>query len=429
MARKGRSVRVEQATVIVVGGGPGGSSTAHYLAKNGIDVLILEKATYPRDKTCGDGLTPRTVVELVRMGLPMREDEGWVRNYGIRGSGAGNFVEVPWPKLASQPNYGSGRRREVIDEELVRHAQASGARLMEGVTVTGAIRDGAGRVVGVTARENASKEEFEVHGQFVVDAGGVSARLATSIGREKDPKRPMGVAVRAYFRSPLATTTFMESQLELWAGKPGESEQLPGYAWIFAVGDGLVNVGLGSLSSTATPTGIDYRKVFNTWLENTPPEWELTPENQVGKVKSAALPMAFNRQPLYADGLALVGDAGGMVSPFNGEGIAYALAAGRVVADYLAQALVRDSAAERDAVMAGYVEDMRGELGGYYTLGRVFAWLIEKPAIMHACVKYGLPRKTLMKLVMKLLSDAYDRRGGDWMDRLITLATKVVPRA
>lgn len=423
-------MRIEQATVVVVGGGPGGASTAHYLAKNGIDVLVVEKAIFPRDKTCGDGLTPRTVVELVRMGMAMREEDGWVRNYGIRGAGAGNVVEVPWPILASQPNYGSGRRREVLDEELIRHAQASGARLLEGVTVTGAIRDGKGRVVGVTARESAgAKEECEIHADFVVDAGGVSARLATSVGREKDPKRPMGVAVRAYFRSPLATTTLMESQLELWAGKPGKSEQLPGYAWIFPVGEGLVNVGLGSLSSTAAPTGIDYRKVFKTWLENTPAEWELTEENQVGKIKSAALPMAFNRQPLYADGLALVGDAGGMVSPFNGEGIAYALASGRVVADYLTQALVRTNDRERDAVMEGYVETMRNELGGYYTLGRAFAWLIEKPAIMRACVKYGLPRKTLMKLVMKLLSDAYDRRGGDWMDRVITAATKVVPRA
>lgn len=198
---------------------------------------------------------------------------------------------------------------------------------------------------------------------------------------------------------------------------------------MFAVGDGLVNVGLGSLSSTAQPTGVDYRKVFAKWIANTPPEWELTPENQVGRLRGAALPMAFNRKPHYADGLALVGDAGGMVSPFNGEGIAYALTSGRLVADFLAQALVRSTIGAQDRVMAQYPKELRAELGGYYTLGRVFASLIERPEIMHLCVKYGLPRPTLMKLVMKLLSDSYDRRDGDWMDKVITSLTKVVPKA
>ena len=139
--------------------------------------------------------------------------------------------------------------------------------------------------------------------------------------------------------------------------------------------------------------------------------------------------MAFNRKPHYENGLALVGDAGGMVSPFNGEGIAYALASGRLLADFIGQALLRPTLGQQDRAMAQYPEELRLELGGYYTLGRIFAALIERPEIMHICVKYGLPRPTLMTLVMKLLSDAYDRRGGDWMDRLITSLTKVVPKA
>ena len=121
--------------------------------------------------------------------------------------------------------------------------------------------------------------------------------------------------------------------------------------------------------------------------------------------------------------------AGGMVSPFNGEGIAYALASGRIAADYLTQALIRPTLGEQDRVMAEYAKDLRDELGGYYTLGRVFATLIERPQVMHVCVKYGLPRPTLMRLVMKLLSDSYDHRDGDWMDKLITALTKAVPRA
>lgn len=424
---------VDHADVIVVGAGPAGSASAHYLAKNGVDVLVLEKATFPRDKICGDGLTPRAVAELIRMAFPIREEDGWVRNYGIRAYGAGHEIEVPWPDLASMPNYGTARKRETFDEELMRHAQKTGARLREGVTVIGpVVHEPSGRVIGVRARNTAdgSKgDEFQISARFVIDAGGVAARMAIAMGREKDMQRPMGVAVRTYFESPLANTDMMESQLELWSGKANESELLPGYGWMFAVGDGLVNVGLGSLSSTAKPTGVDYKKVFNTWIANTPPEWELTPENQRGPVRGAALPMAFNRKPHYERGLALVGDSGGMVSPFNGEGIAYALAAGRIVADYISQALARPTLGEQDRVMGEYPKELRDELGGYYTLGRVFASLIEKPEIMHICVKYGLPRPTLMQLVMKLLSDSYDRRDGDWMDKLITSLTKVVPKA
>ncbi len=415
------------ADVIVVGAGPAGASTAHYLALTGLDVLVLEKATFPRDKICGDGLTPRAVSELIRMGV---DTTGWARNYGLRTYGGGHCVEVPWPELQSMPNYGLAAPRMVLDEALIRHAQRSGARLEEGITVTGAIRHPrTDRIVGVTARESGTKEVREYRAQYVVDAGGVSARLATSVGREKKFNRPMGVAHRVYFESPRAADLMMESHLELWEGEPGKSDLMPGYGWIFAVGDGLVNVGLGSLSSTAKPSGLDYRKMFENWMKNVPEEWGFTPENQRGRLRGAALPMAFNRKPHYAEGLLLVGDAGGMVSPFNGEGIAYALQAGRLAADALGQALSRPTRTAQEAALTLYPKAMSEELGGYYSLGRVFAALIERPEIMHLCVKYGLPRPVLMRLVMKLLSDCYDRSDGDWMDRLIASTAKAVPRA
>ncbi|MGO1509220.1 MAG: FAD-dependent oxidoreductase, partial [Actinomycetales bacterium] len=262
---------------------------------------------------------------------------------------------------------------------------------------------------------------------LVVDAGGVSARLATSVGIEKDAGRPMGVAIRTYFRTPRHDDPMMESFLELWDGRPGESNLQPGYGWIFALGDGTANVGLGTLSPTAAPTRLDYKGLFATWMQNVPEEWGFTPENQVGELRSAALPMAFNRKPHYRDGLLIVGDAGGMVSPFNGEGIAYALQSGRIAADVMGQALARTSDYERVKALRTYPRIMSDELGGYFTLGRGFAHLISHPRIMRACVKYGLPRPVLMEFVMKLLADGYDQRGGDWMDRLIAALAKAAP--
>lgn len=413
------------ADVIVVGAGPGGASIAYHLATAGVDVAVLEKATMPRDKICGDGLTPAAVSELVLMGVDMT---GWVKNRGLHVVGGGNSLYFDWPDQKTLPGYGSARPRYDFDNELIQHAVRAGARLYEGHLVQEAVTNSLGRVVGVKARvgRGAGAREVTARGKLIVDAGGVAARLATSLGIEKKTKRPLGVAARTYFRSPRADEEWMESHLELWNGKPGESELLPGYGWIFPVGNGLVNVGLGSVSSGSRATKLPYREVFGRWTANLPPEWGFTPENQVGPLRSAALPMSFNRKPHYTNGFALVGDSGGMVSPFNGEGIAPALKAGRLLAQATLQGLSRPSVVSFDKALSAYPEELTHEYGGYYALGRVFVALIENPKIMRLATYYGLPRRRLMKLVNKLLSDGYERTGGDVDDRLITALTKMV---
>lgn len=425
----------DDADVIVVGAGPAGSAAAHYCAAAGLDVILMEKSSFPRDKICGDGLTPRAVGELERMGVPTREEDGWIRNIGLRAVAGGRSFEFPWPELRAYPSYGLARSRMNLDQTLAEHARASGAKLMERTNVTGPVVDErTGRVVGVTARPVDSNgrragEETTYRAPVVIAADGVSARMATSLGIEKAMNRPMGVAVRTYFTSPRHDDPWMESQLELWDGKPGESNLLPGYGWIFALGDGTVNVGLGSVSSTAAATKIDYKALFARWMENTPEEWGFTPENQIGPVRGAALPMAFNRKPLYTRGLMLVGDSGGMVSPFNGEGIAYALQAGRVAADVVSQATARTTDDSRERALSTYADAMSRELGGYFTLGRIFVRVIEHPRVMRLCTTYGLPRPLVMRLVVKLLSDCYEPHGGDVVDRVIAGLTRVVPKA
>jgi len=422
------------ADVIVVGAGPAGASTAHHLAQNGHSVILLEKSTFPRDKVCGDGLTPGAVRELISMGVPMERADGWMRNKGLRVIGGGHEILLPWPETASFPNYGMAKARAGLDAALARHAQRSGADLREATSATGPVLDErSGRITGVTVRttnpDGSRGEVATLRAPVVVDAGGVSARIATAMGITRAENRPMGVAVRTYFRSPRHDDEWMESQLELWDGPRERSNLLPGYGWIFALGDGTVNVGLGSVSSTARATKLDYKDLFRTWMRNAPESWEFTPENQVGELRSAALPMAFNRKPHYSRGLLLAGDSGGMVSPFNGEGIGYALMAGRIAADVIAQALARTSGYGHEKALRAYPDAMRAEIGGYYTLGRGFVKLIENPAIMRVCTKYGLPHPVLMRFVHKLLSDGFERRGGDPMDRVITALTKVVPAA
>ncbi len=422
----------DDADVIVVGAGPGGAGTAYWCAQAGLEVLLLDKAQFPREKVCGDGLTPRAVAELVRMGLPIHQADGWIRNRGLRVYGGGHVVELPWPEMSSYPSYGMARARTSLDQMLVEHARAAGAKVVERTAVTGPVRDEhTGRVVGVSAREagNRSAEERTYRARVVVAADGVSSRLATALGRTPRTDRPMGVAVRTYFRSPLHDDPWMISHLELWDGEPNRSALMPGYGWIFPLGDGTVNVGLGSVSSTSAATKVDYRDLFARWTAHAPAEWGLTPDRQLGPVRGAALPMGFNRQPLYADGMVLVGDAGGMVSPFNGEGIAYALQAGRVAADTVAQSLARSSRAGQERALATYQSRMKDDLGGYYTLGRGFVRLIENPRVMRVCTRYGLPRPQLMRFTHKLLSDCYEPVGGDVMDRVIAGLARLAPAA
>ncbi|MBV7363407.1 geranylgeranyl reductase family protein [Actinomycetaceae bacterium TAE3-ERU4] len=417
-----------QADVLIVGAGPAGASAAHYLAQLGEQVLLVDKAVFPRDKICGDGLTPAAVNELSLMGV---DTSSWMRNKGLQVVGGGNDIKFPWPEQTSLPGYGMARARMDLDHDLVRHAQKSGATLLEGVTVNELITRHDGRVVGARGTRGRGKdtERLEFRARLVADAGGVSARLATGAGRTALTNRPMAVAARTYFTSPLGDTDWMVSHLELWDGKPGESNLLPGYGWIFPLGNGLVNVGLGSVSSTKTATKLPYKQIFEAWTANLPAEWGFVPENQQGPLRSAALPMCFNRQPLYADGLVITGDAAGLISPFNGEGIAPALAAGRMLAQTYASACVRPTEHGFDLAMEGYQTALKQQLGGYYSLGRIFVKLIEKPEIMRLCTRYGLPRRHLMKLVHKLLSDGYERHGGDISDRIIQLLTKVVPSA
>ncbi|RZS79022.1 geranylgeranyl reductase family protein [Motilibacter rhizosphaerae] len=414
-----------EADVVVVGAGPGGSTTAAHLARAGLDVVLLEKSAFPREKVCGDGLTPRAVAQLVKLGIDTSPEAGWLRNKGLRILGGGHRLELRWPELAAYPDYGLVRRRDDFDEMLARHAQKAGARLSERTTVTGPVRDErTGAVVGVTAK-GSEGEPLEVRAPVVIAADGNSSRLSLAVGRRVREDRPMAVAVRAYYTSRNDRDDWLESWLELRE----DGKLLPGYGWIFGMGDGTSNVGLGILNAAQGGGKVDSRDVLRRWLAALPPEYGFTEDSQVGPVRGAALPMGFNRTPHYADGLLLVGDAGGMVNPFNGEGIAYAMESGALAADVVAQALARPSGAQRERALAAYPQALKEQWGGYFTLGRMFVRLISDPRVMRVASERGLTHPLLMQFTLKLLANLTDPRGGDAIDRLINGLQKVVPRA
>jgi geranylgeranyl reductase family protein len=431
--------RDDDADVIVVGAGPSGSTAAYYLAQAGLNVLLVEKSRFPRDKVCGDGLTPRAVKSLVAMGVDVSEEAGWLRNKGLRVIGGGMRLELDWPELSSWPGYGLVRTRASLDEQLARRAQAAGAKLLEGTTATGPVLDDSGRIVGVetttepeekTKSRSRSDNTERAHGssvtyraRVVVAADGNSSRLSVAMGLRKRDDRPMGVAVRTYYTSPRHEDDYLESWLDLWDGR----RLLPGYGWIFGMGDGTSNVGLGLLNTSDAFGKTDYRELLKGWLTSMPEEWGYVEENRTEPVRGAALPMGFNRTPHYHKGLLLAGDAAGMVNPFNGEGIAYAMESGELLARVVAQALARSTGAETERVLSSYPEELQAAYGRYYTLGRIFVELIGRPKLMRYATSRGMHHPQVMRFALKLLANLTDPRDGDAGDRIISALTRLAP--
>jgi flavin-dependent dehydrogenase len=280
---------------------------------------------------------------------------------------------------------------------------------------------------GVTARSTADAGEPErsYHARVVVAADGNSSRLSLAMGLRKRDDRPLGVAVRTYYTSPRHQDDYLESWLDLWDGQ----RQLPGYGWIFGMGDGTSNVGLGLLNTSESFGHVDYRALLRRWLAGMPAEWGYVEENRTQPIRGAALPMGFNRTPHYTRGLLLTGDAGGMVNPFNGEGIPYALESGELAAQVIAQALARPDAAGTERVLMAYPQALKAAYGGYYTLGRRFVQAIGNPRVMQFATRHGMPRPALMRITLKLLANLTEPRGGDATDRVIHAMSKMTPAA
>jgi geranylgeranyl reductase family protein len=414
------------ADVIVVGAGPGGSATAYHLAKHGARVLLLDKTEFPREKVCGDGLTPRAVKQLVDMGVDVSPEAGWLRNKGLRVIGGGLRLELRWPELASFPDFGLVRTRLDFDDMLAKQAVKAGAVLKTSHNVTGAVLDGEGRVSGVAVKT--PDGPLTLKAPLTIAADGVSGRFPLSLGMAKREDRPMGVAVRRYYHCPVkADDDYLESWLEL-RSREGGDKLLPGYGWIFGMGDGRVNVGLGVLNSSSAYQQTNYRDMLLDWLAATPAEWGLGEEaNADGKILGAALPMGFNRTPHYTRGLMLVGDCGGMVNPFNGEGIAYAMESGQLAAEIALQALARPAGERRELALRAYPAELKRRFGGYYRIGGLFVKAIGHPQVMKIATQHGLPHPTLMRFVLKLLANLTDPRGRDAMDRVINAMSRVAP--
>jgi geranylgeranyl reductase family protein len=407
--------------VLVVGAGPGGSAAAYHLARHGIDVTLIEKAAFPREKVCGDGLTPRSVKAIQDMGVDT-DDPRFERVIGLRVHARRTTIQLPWPDLTTFPPFGLVMPRDGFDQLLAQRAVKAGARLLERTeAVEPLFRDG--YVVGAKVRPAGERdaEPTEIAARYVLAADGAASRFAKPAGVRRDPTRPLGIAARRYYRVDYHPGPWIESWLDLWDGEL----LLPGYGWLFPVAGGRINLGAGLLNTFEGFQDISAQRLFDAFARMLPADWGIGEATAEGPVRSGPLPMGINRTPQAVPGLLLIGDAAGAVNPFNGEGIAYAIETGEIAADLVHEALVRD----RPALAMQYPRVLADRYGGYFAIGRRFATLIGKPAIMGRATDRLLPRRGIMAFALRAMANLSDGPDGDLQDRLLHLARTLAKAA
>jgi len=383
--------------VLVIGGGPAGSAAGFWLAKAGHDVCVLERKAFPRDKTCGDGLTPRAVHQLREMGLEPAIAAHHHRHDGLRAVAHGITLELPWPEHPVFPSYGYVVRRRDLDQMVADHADGAGATVLASTeAVRPLLRDGL--VTGALVKDKASGETREIHARYVIVADGSLSRFGRALGAARNKSYPQGIAIRGYFESPTSTDPWIESCLDV---RDRQGQSMPGYGWIFPLGDGTINVGIGLLSTFKGYKDVNTTHLMTEWAATAPERWGIDPDAMLAPPTGGRLPMAGSVNPKVGPNWLLVGDAAGSINPFNGEGIDYAYETARMAADLIDEAIRTGTATP----LARYTTLLDDEYGLYFKVARNFAKIIGQPVLMRELTRVGMRSQSLMEWVLRIMAN------------------------
>jgi geranylgeranyl reductase family protein len=321
----------EHYDAIIVGAGPGGSAAACSLAERGFHVLVLDKDFFPREKICGDGIAPRAVHSLYRLGLREELEGRFKRTSGIRFYATrGGMTEVRYPMGSRYPDHGYVVPRRELDAILLAKAETLGARVMQGCKVTGVLPEKGGRVPGVVAEYDG--EIIELLGRFIIGADGPSSLVGKELGLLSDNPLYLGVSVRCYMTGVQDISDFLEIY--------PEDAITPSCGWIFPVDENTANVGVGFMLYAREKRKINLNRVYDDFtLRTRHAAAKLREAQPLGRLRGALLRVGGGGSTPRRANVLLVGDAASLTNPISGEGITYALESGRWAGETIAAAL------------------------------------------------------------------------------------------
>jgi len=382
--------------VVVVGAGPAGSAAAAWAARAGRDVLVIDSARFPRDKACGDGLTPRAIAELRRLGLGPWLN-GRVSHHGLRLSGFGADVQVRWPG-PSFPAVSSAVPRTELDDRIRQVAADAGASMLLGAKAVDVRHDSSGRVSHLALADG---REIGVGTLIVAD--GARSTLGRMLGRQWHQETVYGVAMRGYIATDRHAEPWITSHLEL---RSPSGAVLPGYGWIFPLGNGEVNVGVGALATSKRPADAALRPLLSHYTDLRRDDWGFSGEPR--SARSALLPMGGAVSGVAGPNWMLIGDAAACVNPLNGEGIDYGLETGRLAAEMLGSS----------ELSASWPAVLQQHYGAGFSVARRLGLLLTMPRFLPMAGPVGMRSDFLMTVAVRAMGNLVTEEDTDWVARL-----------
>lgn len=361
--------------VIIVGGGPAGSTAAYFLAQAGVKVCIVDKQTFPRDKVCGDGVVGSILTRLERMGL-----QSWLE---------ANSFNAPGEILFSAPNgqavhivpddrqrcYGRVIPRLTLDDAILQQALKAGAVLMEGVKLTGLTRLSPAEVQ-LSGQPNGQSAPLQLNSRLLITADGAHASFTRQLGLVKG--MPDLVAIRAYFENVAGRESLLEIHYD--------QTLMPGYAWIFPMTQGQANVGLGTYVKRSRQRDVDLKESLRQFMQTNPYARErLGRASMLGPLRGHPLRSQMSSVTPVADNILVTGEAAGLVNPLNGEGIGTAIISGELAARQAQAAL--ESGDFSASALRPYAKTLRQTIGRNHTIANILRHLLSVPGVLNRAVR------------------------------------------
>lgn len=357
---------------------------------------MIDAAEFPRDKACGDGLTPRAIAELRQLGLADWLDDH-IRHHGLRLAGFGASVQVPWPG-PSFPATSSAVPRTELDDRIRRVAEQSGAEMLLGRKCVEVVQDSAGRVT-----EAVLADGRRAGCRTLIVADGARSTLGRALGRTWHQNTVYGVAARGYLASPRADEPWISSDLEL---RDTAGKVLPGYGWIFPLGNGEVNVGVGALATAKRPADIALRPLIKHYTDLKRDSWGFAGPPRA--VASALLPMGGAVSGVAGPNWMLIGDAACCVNPLNGEGIDYGLETGRLAAESL----------DEPDLQRAWPALLQAHYARGFSVARRLGLLLTLPRFLPLTGPAAMCSTTLMEIAVRVMGNLVTEEDADLVARV-----------